>query len=238
MYLGLPEIPKNLAIVQADSNLKLSDKLAIEKLKILVKSVSPSIIIFDTYVRLVDNDESKSLDTDKNCEELLEILQASEQPCAGILVHHSGKDPSKKMRGSSALLAAVTTSWKVFKVKGRTRLSIDDANAFDAPEPIFFTIESVVTQQMGGDRMQAEVGVAVPVKAPLRPEERSQRIIGVMRNGTKEFWSLEEVRGALSALEESISAPTMARALSKMVDNGLLISQKRSKCLVYAPANA
>lgn len=59
-----------------------------------------------------------------------------------------------------------------------------------------------------------------------------------MRNGTKEFWSLEEIRRALSTEEESIPASTLARSMKEMVDNGVLKSQKRSKCLVYALANA
>lgn len=87
----------------------------------------PLVAIFiDTLVRTLagssENDEGMRNFTD-NAEAIADRFQ-----CLAVAVHHTGKDATKGMRGSSALHGAVVTSWKVEKAADfQARITLEDA---------------------------------------------------------------------------------------------------------------
>jgi hypothetical protein len=71
--------------------------------------LSPALIVFDTLARCtVGMDENSSQDMGRLVQ-ALDLLREKTGACI-IVIHHSGKDGSRGMRGSSALLGAMETT--------------------------------------------------------------------------------------------------------------------------------
>lgn len=77
--------------------------------------VRPVLIIFDTFARIFAGGEENSA---KDVGETIVILGAIQEryQAAVAIIHHAGKDETKGMRGSSALLGAVDTELECVKV--------------------------------------------------------------------------------------------------------------------------
>jgi RecA-family ATPase len=103
--------------------------------------VAPALVVIDTLARnFGDGDENAQKDMNAfvaGCDDLREAL-----PDATVLVvHHSGKDPSRKDRGSTSLRGAADT---VMRVKHRTLVELSCEKQKDA-EP-FETIRMSATK--------------------------------------------------------------------------------------------
>ena len=77
--------------------------------------VKPVLVIFDTFARIFAGGEENSA---KDVGETIVILGAIQEryETAVAIIHHAGKDESKGMRGSSALLGAVDTELECIKI--------------------------------------------------------------------------------------------------------------------------
>ena len=76
-----------------------------------------SLIIFDTMQKIAPGlNENDSGDTGVLMSNLDKIRDAMPNPVARLVVHHTGKDATKGMRGSSALFAAADTGVELKKV--------------------------------------------------------------------------------------------------------------------------
>jgi hypothetical protein len=77
--------------------------------------VRPVLVIFDTFARIFAGGEENSA---KDVGETIVILGAIQEryETAVAIIHHAGKDESKGMRGSSALLGAVDTELECIKI--------------------------------------------------------------------------------------------------------------------------
>jgi len=106
-----------------------------------------SLVVIDTVARaLLGADENSATDMGrfiKACD-----LVKEHCGCAVLAIHHSGKDSSKGMRGSSALLGAVDTSIKVKKSEQVT-LSMDKQKDAEPSEDLYFIMKSVEVGTFG-----------------------------------------------------------------------------------------
>jgi hypothetical protein len=89
-------------------SLNLSSTL--EDMQELIKEIrelgiAPSLIVIDTLARNFVGDENSSSDMSQFISVIGELI--AQLSCSVLVVHHAGKDESKGMRGSSALLGAV-----------------------------------------------------------------------------------------------------------------------------------
>jgi hypothetical protein len=103
-------LPDNLPIHFVKAQLNLSTSLEdMEALfaAIRERSVTPSLIILDTFARIFIGDENSAKDVGA-CIAILGAIQA-EFNCCVTIIHHSAKNNDQTMRGSSALLGAVDT---------------------------------------------------------------------------------------------------------------------------------
>jgi hypothetical protein len=82
-------------------------------------NVTPSLIVVDTFARAFAGGEENSAKDVGEAVSVLGYLQ--EQMCCGVLiVHHAGKDESRGMRGSSALLGAVDLELECKQISSET----------------------------------------------------------------------------------------------------------------------
>jgi hypothetical protein len=102
----------------------------------------PRLIVIDTIARsLVGGDENSALDMGLVVEGCDGIRKAT-GACI-LLVHHSGKDPEKGMRGSTALLGAVDTSILVSKQGELVEVTCQKQKDAERFGTLFFELKKV-----------------------------------------------------------------------------------------------
>jgi hypothetical protein len=235
LHHGYEDIPPEFILVGGIPTVCFSNVTLIEQLKALVAKNSPILVIFDTYVRMTDNDEDKSRDADDNIQALTLIIRCSGVECAGIVVHHSGKDLSKGMRGSSAMLAAVTTVWKVAKKSKQKHLclSMDDANCMAAPEPCFFEIITKLVPRRRLLEEDQEVGIAVPAENRTAQATREDQILEIIRGAGTTGTTIEQIRKEMNQIVGKCSVSTLRRDLKALVDVGVVTESRSGKQAIY-----
>jgi len=118
----------------------------------VVEQLKPDLVIFDTFARMtLGIEENNSADMGEAVESFNAVLRAAGPQCAGTLVHHAGKDRTKGLRGSTALLGAVDAVWAVVREETREgqanyRLEVEAINAGATPPPEHFTIVGEVIE--------------------------------------------------------------------------------------------
>lgn len=122
--------------------LQVTNGTHLQALKQVAEHLKPDLIIFDTFARMtLGIEENDTGDMGEAVEDFNAILRAAGPQCAGILVHHAGKDRSKGLRGSTALLGAVDGVYAVERESNNYTLKLEALNAGALPPPEHFTIQ-------------------------------------------------------------------------------------------------
>lgn len=117
---GLPDdLPVHFVKAQMNLRSSLDDLTALIEV-IRERNIKPAVIFVDTLARAYAGGEENSSAEMMQFVSVMAALQDA-LDCAVCVVHHTGKDESRGMRGSSALLAAVDAELEL------TRISDDDA---------------------------------------------------------------------------------------------------------------
>ena len=124
---------------------------------------APDLIIFDTFARMtLGIEENSTKDMGQVIENYLRVLRAAGAKSSGLLIHHAGKDRSKGLRGSTALLGALDAVWRLDRREDKSlELVVEKINAADTPLPAYFTIEGVAMPDLETPGEMRSVGVLV-----------------------------------------------------------------------------
>lgn len=156
------DLPDDLPVhfVKAQMNLRstLDDLNALIEV-IRERGLRPAVIFIDTLARAYAGGEENSSAEMMQFVSVMAALQDA-LDCAVCVVHHSGKDETRGMRGSSALLAAVDAELEL------TRISDDDAT-----EPVC-TVKST-KQKDGMDGLSWSFRLDLMHVSPLDPDATS-----------------------------------------------------------------
>lgn len=136
-------IPANFYLYARPHALQIIDQGKV--LAALAAEVRPDVIIFDTFAKMtLGKKENESNESGPIVEQFGQVVAAGGPQCGGLIIHHAGKDESKGLRGSTALLGALDGVWKLDKQEGGgLTLSVEKLNAAEAPLPAYFRIEGV-----------------------------------------------------------------------------------------------
>ena len=165
----------------------LMDDTAVSALREFIGERSPVLTMFDTLARCtVGADENAAKDMGR----VVEALDATRDASAGHVsaVHHAGKDTTKGMRGSSALLGAVDTVIELSGDGEAIRCQVTDQKDAEPAPPWWCHLQpvgaSAVIEEVAGrdvmskaDRMTLEAGKA------LADEHRTAEVEGASRGG-------------------------------------------------------
>lgn len=235
--LGLASMPENLILMGSEHPLRLTSPLRQEEFFQKIAELNPALVIFDTYARLFDNNEDSSRDATDNISVLEQIVRASARPCAGLVIHHTGKDSSRGMRGSSAILASVTTAWGVSSKCGQVCLSLEDANDFDSCPPQHFEIQSFEIPEAYKTICVGETGVAIPTSALPAARNLRQEVLELW-NGSETIWrGLQDIWVLFGEMGNPVGETTLSRVLKDLVDEELLERSKEGRRFVYRLRN-
>jgi len=103
-----------------------------------------SLVVVDTVARsMLGADENSATDMGKfvkSCDAVKEHCG-----CTLLAIHHSGKDSSKGMRGSSALMGAVDTSFRIKKAGEQITLNMDKQKDAEPVEDQYYLMKTAST---------------------------------------------------------------------------------------------
>jgi hypothetical protein len=128
-----------------------------------------SLIILDTVARVIPGaDENHSRDMGRFVANVDEIRRATGAHVMAI--HHAGKDKSKGMRGSTALLGAADTTIFIEKLESGRFATVDKSNDEGEGESINFALEGVelFVDPETGDATTAPIVVAGENERPVK----------------------------------------------------------------------
>jgi len=128
--------------------LQVTRETHLKALMQVAEHLKPDLIIFDTFARMtLGIEENSTGDMGEAVEQFNAVLRAAGPGCAGIIVHHAGKDKTKGLRGSTALLGAVDGVYAVNREGNNYTLELEALNAGALPPPEHFNI---VGEQLPG----------------------------------------------------------------------------------------
>lgn len=82
-------------------SMKLDTEIGRKQLLAAMEAVKPKVLILDPMYKALSGDENESYDVMRILDFLDSLIEGYE--CSILLIHHSGKDPTKRGRGSSVL---------------------------------------------------------------------------------------------------------------------------------------
>ena len=118
-------------------NMVIDNNDDFEDLKKIIDEHKPKVVIMDPFIRFHNVDENSSTCMSgifKRLRELIEIHNISI-----ILVHHSGKDPTKGGRGSSVITGEYDSAIIMKNKANSTKISFDMRHV-DTPDPRFINL--------------------------------------------------------------------------------------------------
>ena len=214
-------IPSNLKIYAPKRAPNLGNASQVEELMRLFSEEQPQLVIIDTLARCTAGIEENSAKEIGAVIETLDKLRVAAGGCALLIVHHEGKDSSKGMRGSSALLGAVD---QVIKVSGTPGIAIEilvtHSNAAEPPAPVFYKVTTELLPPAPGRVEKREVGVLEASNKPAIGTALSSRVIDLLNTSYPEGATRSQIVAGLGedlkAGEVAPSEKTVGAALTQM----------------------
>lgn len=142
-----------------------------------------NVVIVDTVARaLPGSDENSATDMGAFVDACDRIRHHTGAAVLGV--HHSGKDPGRGMRGSSALLGAVDTSIEVKNIEGVICLKNEKQKDHAEHPPIYLNMKEIAL--LGGSSVVLELtsgdGHQNPIKRPKFGSPRQYAAYQALRN--------------------------------------------------------
>ena len=178
------------------------------------------VVIIDTFARLtLGIDENSSKETGHVMENLERLAQATDGG-AVIFVHHSGKDTDRGMRGSSAILGAVSSAVAVTGSEGYIKVGVKKSNVGTTDTATSFRLQTV---ELAPDPLSQVLNSTAVLLAGERPPTTSEDLDAVLEILTNAFNGEASKRELVEAFSESlrqVSNQTMGRWLKTLQDHG------------------
>lgn len=227
------ELPQAFTLDSFEASpLQLTNADHLEVLCQRVRDTGARLVVLDTFARMALGLEENSAKDMGPALQALEQLREATEGGTVLVVHHSGKDSSKGLRGSSALLGAFSLTLRLSGSEGHLKLEVDKDNLGPAPWAAHFQLETVGLPTLDGEGRASAVlvGGAAPARNPGL-EEAVVRLLGDASAGSLSMAQL------LEALEEEghkVSRATLDRsALKGLLEAGKVLKQGQSSATRY-----
>lgn len=219
------KIPANLFIVGRPRPLQAEGHSQII-LDICAK-FKPHFIIFDTFAKMtLGANENDSAEAGLIVENFAQFVEAAGTQAGGLIVHHAGKDNTKGLRGSTALIGALDAVWKLEKKEKGLTLSIEKLNAGDTPLPANFRIVNETMPDPEDKQLTRQVGVLVSAEFAEVAQGIEGKLLELLCDGFEEGASKSKLHREYNRAwpsegdAQGQSERTIGRALNKLVTWG------------------
>lgn len=143
--------PERLGVLSPPSPPQLGNMIDLTALERYVREHRPRVVILDTFARMtLGKDENSVRDMGEVMESLDSIRRATEGGLV-IGIHHSGKDASRGMRGSTAILGAVDLAVEITGGGQRVRARVTKSNGGAMPSDEHYELEGVLLDALPGE---------------------------------------------------------------------------------------
>jgi len=215
---GIP-FPATLHLLAKPDGPPKADNLKhLAGLQELARELKPHLVIFDTFSRMSTHDQNRENETDAVAENFRSIVLAAGSDSAGVVIHHQGKDASKGLRGSTALLGAVDAVWRIVKAKDSYSLEVEAINSGSPPLPVYFTITSEALDPAPGDDEPRSVGVVVWRDYAEVAEAKDKLLLDLLKQANSEGLNATEATNLYNEQAgTAYKADTVGRWLARLV---------------------
>lgn len=216
-YHGL-ELPALFSMLAPSRPPQLTDENHVSALCSLIEQHGARVVILDTFARMTLGLEENSSREMGPVMEALDRIREATRGGLVVLVHHSGKDPGKGMRGSTAMLGALDLTIELSGgTDGIVRASIPKANASAKAAPEWYRIHPEALPALPGELEERSVPVLLPSTRPesTGEDEILEVVAGIGRASRKQIReALEEEHGL------ELSDSKLSRTLKRMTEAG------------------
>lgn len=223
-------LPDEFLLLAAPRPPQLSDPTSVHSLCEIIKAEGARLVILDTYAMMLQGvEENSSKESGVTIEALSQLRQATNNGTV-LVVHHSGKDSSKGLRGSSALLAAVDLTIEIASHGlGRLQATVRKSNAGTEPMPEHYTLTTI---HLDGERSSA---VLLSTGAPAANPELEGVALEVLTESASGNMSANQLREAVNEqLGTNFSRSTFERqALAPLIKVGKVEKVGRARTTTY-----
>lgn len=143
--------PERLGVLSPPSPPQLGNMIDLTALERYVREHRPRVVILDTFARMtLGKDENSVRDMGEVMESIDRIRRVTEGGLV-IGIHHSGKDASRGMRGSTAILGAVDLAVEISGGGQRVRARVTKSNGGAMPSDEHYELEGVLLDALPGE---------------------------------------------------------------------------------------
>lgn len=191
---------------------------------------SPDIVFVDTLAQTAGGvDENASKDMQKYLD-MLQVLNSNLR-CMAIVIHHSGKDTSRGMRGASCLRGAADVIFKVEGLKSNFRtVSIDKMKDGDDTAQMYFELQEEVIatgfDEDGDDLTRTSCRLIEldekPLDLDVKLGDLEQKLVSFVSSPDYSPMSEQEVSKAVALNHDIPRISNVKRALKSLIEKGIL----------------
>jgi len=190
-----------------------------EALSELIKETGARLVVLDTYARVTVGTEENSAKDSGLMQEQLAKLARSVEGVAVLVVHHSGKDSGKGLRGSTAFLGAVDLTIELSTVSADiVQAKVTKSNAARTPIPEHFRFEPVLLDPEPGEVEKREAAVLISTTYQAAVSDLGVSVLELLRETPGGLTQAEIVRGCGGPRSSA------QRALKALCDSGQVIA--------------
>jgi hypothetical protein len=184
----------------------------------VVRGIAPRLVLIDTLAQCtLGLEENATREMGLVIDALNRITAATDRGTVHV-VHHTGKDPTKGMRGSSALLGAADYTMEIGGDPTAIRVTVPKLNASVKPMPEWYRLEGVNMPPLPGEVEVRSGAVMVPTTGKDAGTTRIVELLPLMAESYRDTGiTRREVEELLD-----VSRPVAGRALQTAVERGRL----------------
>jgi len=146
----------------------------------MIHDTRPRLVVIDTLARcIIGKDENSAQDMGPVAENLAHIAEATDRGSV-LVVHHSGKEASRGMRGSTALLGAVDYTLEVSGDASAIRVANPKMNAGPEIPASWWKLDRVLMPALPGEDEMRSGAVLVPTTGREAGGSRLPDLLRVM----------------------------------------------------------
>ena len=174
------EIPESFVLMDVPQTPQLTEPKQVQALCEFVAKESIKFVVLDTYAKMTEGiDENSSKDTGVIIRAIDQIRLATSGGTV-FLVHHTGKNSSTGLRGSSALLGALDLTIEISGSGSSLETNVRKSNSGPTPMPEWFKIKSIELPSLDGEWEPRSVGVLEYTGAPAKSPEHEEMVLDIL----------------------------------------------------------
>jgi hypothetical protein len=228
------QLPQSFELLAPPRPPQLTDRYDMEALCETVSRQGARLVVLDTYARMtLGLEENSAKDTGPVLDSLDQLRQATNGGLV-LVVHHTGKDPGKGLRGSSAMLGALDSTISLEGSEGTLRAKVEKLSDGEKPRDEWYKLSPV---ELPGEVEPRSAAVLIETGAPAKNPGLEEAVLGLLRASTAGSMTKKELLEALEEEGRKLSRPSLDRqALKPLLDSGKVTMTGKGPASRYQPS--